>query len=295
MISDIGVFYVNLKKLIASTMIVTVGALGLPLMASAEDVNTAVVGNNVYVVSDASTKAEAAAKKQNTTGEKYVGLRQSLTAAGINVEWVASPSKLLTLSLGGTTVQVPIDEANALLGTQGDSFSYKVENGTMQAPVAFFEYILDNATVSYNAKTGLVAITATDATKSISFKNLDAYQGSVNADENNSGNSNSTTGGETYTYYQSGQATWYGAAVQGNLTASGEVFDMYGYTCAHNSLPFGTKIRVTDVDTGLSVIVRVTDRGGFGGSRVVDLSWQAASDLGMISKGVANVTIEIVE
>lgn len=68
---------------------------------------------------------------------------------------------------------------------------------------------------------------------------------------------------------------------------------MYDYTAAHKYLPFGTVCRVTDTDTGKSVVVRINDRGPFGAGRVIDLSYQAASDIGMISKGVANVTVEV--
>ena len=70
---------------------------------------------------------------------------------------------------------------------------------------------------------------------------------------------------------------------------------MYEYTAAHKYLPFGTKVRVTDTQSGRSVIVRINDRGPFGAGRVIDLSYQAAQDLGIVSKGVAPCTIEIVQ
>ena len=94
-------------------------------------------------------------------------------------------------------------------------------------------------------------------------------------------------------FCQEGQASWYGKPFHGRKTASGARYDMYGYTCAHRSLPFGTKIRVTNLDNGESVVVTVTDRGPFVQGRIVDLSFSAARDLGIVGTGTANVRIEI--
>ncbi|KWV55557.1 hypothetical protein AS156_05755 [Bradyrhizobium macuxiense] len=78
-------------------------------------------------------------------------------------------------------------------------------------------------------------------------------------------------------------------------TASGEKFDGSELTAAHPTLPFGTKLRVTDVKTGRSVTVRVNDRGPYVPGRVVDVSYSAAQSLGMIGKGVANVRLDVVQ
>ncbi|MBR0692922.1 septal ring lytic transglycosylase RlpA family protein [Bradyrhizobium lablabi] len=77
-------------------------------------------------------------------------------------------------------------------------------------------------------------------------------------------------------------------------TASGEKFDGRELTAAHRTLPFGTKLRVTDVKTGRSVTVRVNDRGPYVSGRVVDVSYSAAQTLGMVGKGVANVRLDVV-
>mgnify|MGYP001161889844 CR=1 FL=1 len=79
------------------------------------------------------------------------------------------------------------------------------------------------------------------------------------------------------------------------LTASGEKFDKNELTAAHRTLPFGTRLRVTDVDTGRSVTVRVNDRGPFVRGRVVDVSASAAETLGITGKGVAKVKVDVVE
>jgi rare lipoprotein A len=78
-------------------------------------------------------------------------------------------------------------------------------------------------------------------------------------------------------------------------TASGEKFDAQELTAAHRTLPFGTRVRVTDVATGQSVTVRVNDRGPFVRGRVVDLSHNAADQLGIVNRGVAKVKLEVVE
>ena len=94
---------------------------------------------------------------------------------------------------------------------------------------------------------------------------------------------------------ESGQASWYGPRFHGRPTASGEIYDMYDLTAAHRDLPFGTTLRVTDLASGRSVIVRINDRGPFVGRRVLDLSYAAADRLGMIDDGLARVQVEPLE
>jgi len=81
---------------------------------------------------------------------------------------------------------------------------------------------------------------------------------------------------------------------EGQETASGERFDPHELTAAHPTLPFGTRLQVTNVATGKSVTVRVNDRGPFVGGRVVDVSYSAAQALGMVHSGVANVKVDVV-
>jgi rare lipoprotein A len=91
----------------------------------------------------------------------------------------------------------------------------------------------------------------------------------------------------------SGPASWYGGKFHGRLTANGERFDKDKLTAAHKTLPFGTKVRVTNSANGKSVVVRINDRGPFVGNRVIDLSQGAAGAVGMINSGVARVTIDV--
>lgn len=90
-----------------------------------------------------------------------------------------------------------------------------------------------------------------------------------------------------------GWASWYGPGFHGLRSASGEVFNQDALTAAHRSLPFGTLIRVTNLDNGLSVVVRINDRGPFSGGRILDLSAAAARVVGLIQAGVAPVQVEV--
>jgi rare lipoprotein A len=89
-----------------------------------------------------------------------------------------------------------------------------------------------------------------------------------------------------------GLASYYSRALQGRLTASGTRYDGRAMTCAHRSHPFGTVLRVTDLESGKSVTVKVTDRGPFADGRIVDLSLAAARALGMVDRGVTRVKVE---
>jgi rare lipoprotein A len=90
-----------------------------------------------------------------------------------------------------------------------------------------------------------------------------------------------------------GLASYYGAKYQGRKTANGETFDTARLTAAHRTLPFGTRVRVTNVDNGRSVVVRINDRGPFVTGRVIDLSPAAAKQLDMLRAGVVRVKLEV--
>lgn len=99
---------------------------------------------------------------------------------------------------------------------------------------------------------------------------------------------------QTNRLQDTGKASYYGTQYHGRPTASGETYDMYAMTAAHPNLPFGTAIRVTNLENGQAVIVRVNDRGPFKPGRIVDVSQAAAERLGLILNGTANVQVEVV-
>ncbi|GAB5602620.1 hypothetical protein FJNA_11450 [Thermus sp. FJN-A] len=94
-------------------------------------------------------------------------------------------------------------------------------------------------------------------------------------------------------FLQEGLAVWYGPGFHGKRTASGEVYDMHALTAAHPSLPFGTRVRVTNLRNGKHVVVRINDRGPFGGRYVIDLSYAAAKAIGALS--ATRVRLEVLE
>jgi rare lipoprotein A len=93
---------------------------------------------------------------------------------------------------------------------------------------------------------------------------------------------------------QYGIASWYGSDFHGRPTSSGEIYDMYQLTCAHNTLPLGTMVMVTNVENGGSLELKVNDRGPFVKGRIIDLSYAAAKILGMWEKGTAFVKVEVI-
>ncbi len=95
-------------------------------------------------------------------------------------------------------------------------------------------------------------------------------------------------------WIQVGYASYYSREFAGRKTSSGEIFDPMKLTAAHRRLPFGTLVRVTNLDNGRSVIVKINDRGPFVKGRIIDLSYKAALKIGMLSKGVAKVKLEVI-
>jgi len=98
---------------------------------------------------------------------------------------------------------------------------------------------------------------------------------------------------ETYEV-QHGVASWYGGEFHGRPTSSGEIYDMYQLTCAHNTLPLGTVVMVTNLENGRSLELKVNDRGPFAKERILDVSYAAAQMLGMWEKGTAPVKVEVI-
>jgi rare lipoprotein A len=95
-------------------------------------------------------------------------------------------------------------------------------------------------------------------------------------------------------YVEEGVASWYGIPFNGRRTSNGEIYDMHQLTAAHRTLPFGAMVRVTNLQNGKQIEVRITDRGPFVNNRVIDLSQAAAQSIDMIGPGTAQVRLEIV-
>jgi rare lipoprotein A len=96
-------------------------------------------------------------------------------------------------------------------------------------------------------------------------------------------------------YEETGTASWYGTKFHGQLTSSREPYDMYAMTAAHKNLPIPSYAKVTNLDNGKSIIVRINDRGPFAHNRIIDLSYAAATKLQMLGKGTARVKVEAID
>ena len=94
-------------------------------------------------------------------------------------------------------------------------------------------------------------------------------------------------------YAYTGVASWYGPGFYGNRTANGEIYRPGTFTIAHRSLPFGTRVRITNLNNGRSAVARVNDRGPFVGGRIADLGQGIASQLGVTSSGLADIRLEV--
>jgi rare lipoprotein A len=92
---------------------------------------------------------------------------------------------------------------------------------------------------------------------------------------------------------QDGVASWYGGGFHGRTTSNGEVYDMDAFTAAHRTLPFGSRVRVTNQENGRQVVVRINDRGPFVAGRIIDLSRAAATFLDMLGAGTVSVRLEV--
>lgn len=96
-------------------------------------------------------------------------------------------------------------------------------------------------------------------------------------------------------YVEKGKASWYGGYFHGRKAANGSIYDVNKYTAAHKTLPFGTKVKVTNVKNGKSVNVVITDRGPFAKGKIIDLTPRAFNAIGNTRNGIMNVKIEVIQ
>ncbi len=102
-------------------------------------------------------------------------------------------------------------------------------------------------------------------------------------------------GDGNYKLVEEGVASYYGDPYNGRQTSNGEIYDMYEMTAAHQTLPFNTKVKVTNLDNNKTTIVRINDRGPFAKDRIIDLSVAAAKAIDMFISGTARVLLEVIE
>ncbi len=254
-------------------------------------------------------KCENAAIKSGDV--TYLPLREVLAAYGASVNWaVGEAEDKVIVTAGAERYQLVVDLKKCeAYGLNDKNYTLKHEDSILYLPVHFYADLM-NCSVVWNKDTCVLTIHDSKKKKEaaifnasnggITYKkvlNLPLYQKtsapvvSRSAGlQSRSASASMVSGG----IYERGIASYYGAKFQGRRTSSGEAYNKNAYTAAHKTLPFGTIVRVTAQWNKKSVEVRINDRGPYTYGRVIDLSTAAASDLGMLSKGVGEVTLEIV-
>ncbi len=225
----------------------------------------------------------------------FLPLREILEVYGASLSWADGEAETkIIISAGQERCQLVLDlDKQLAYGLDGKEFLLRHKENSLYLPVHFFvqfvncEFAWDKETCTLTfypdkvkpdaLKTGQDGIASTYRW----IMNLPAYEKTIA----------SRAGGQIY---ETGVASYYGNKLHGRKTASGERYDKNAYTAAHKTLPFGTVVRVTAEWNQKSVEVRIIDRGPYVKGRVIDLSTAAAAELGMLSKGIGNVTMEIV-
>jgi len=144
----------------------------------------------------------------------------------------------------------------------------------------------------------VVAILFASCSSNVRFSSESVLNSSkVRESMNNSGNNSILKLGEKVSIGEkfNGKASYYADKYHGRMTANGEIFDMNKISAAHKTLPFGTKLLVTNLSNGKSVVVKINDRGPFISGRIIDLSKEAAKKIDMIKSGIAEVELEVIQ
>lgn len=227
----------------------------------------------------------------------YLPIRDVFSAlGGIELTWAKDEAEdKIIFSTAAERYQLVVDFTNNQAMGVDKTYQMINVNHKIYLPVNFYADVLgcnvewkkETCTLVVGDPTTLnsVAVVGEKSSPKIKLVNLPAYEMTTV----------SRASGIDLTYYQEGNASWYGNKFHGRRTASGEVFDSNALTAAHPTLPFGTVVRVTSMSNGASVDVRINDRGPYTRGRIIDLSQAAASQIGLASQGVGAVKLEIVE
>ena len=228
-------------------------------------------------------------------GVDYLPLREILECFGMQISWAnEADQKIIVTTSAQEKYELIISPQKQEILLENQAHKYKLVDQVVYLPLEFYLDIF-NCSIAYDPVENFLIIdeemppadTAAEDWKSYrKLRNIPLYQKTEKQ---------VTVAETTYTYYQDGYASWYGSAFQNRRTASGEAFDCNKLTAAHNTLPFGTKVRVTALHNGQSVIVTINDRGPHVNNRIIDLSQAAARQIGLESKGVGLVKLEIVK
>lgn len=230
----------------------------------------------------------------------FLPLRETLEVYGATLSWAKEEAeKKIIISAGQDRCQLVLNlEDQVAYGVDGNEFLLRHVDDVLYLPVHFFVQMVNcessweketNTLTLYPEKFKKDALTVgSNNTTAVSrwIMNLPVYEKTVSSRYSGMRLGN----GEIY---ETGVASYYGGKFHGRRTASGERYDQNALTAAHKTLSFGTIVRVTAEWNQKTVDVRIIDRGPYSRGRVIDLSTAAAAELGMLSKGVGNVTLEV--
>ena len=250
-------------------------------------------------------KCENAAIKSGDV--TYLPLREVLDAYGADVSWAVGEAEdkvIVTAGKNRYQMVVNLDKCEAY-GLDNRTYTLKYEGNIIYLPVHFYSDLVNCGLVwnreqclltlnDKEKKEGTTIFNPTNGGISyIKVMNLPEYvKTAAPAVSRSSGiQSRAAVTGEVF---EQGVASYYGAKFHGRRTSSGEAYNKDGYTAAHKTLPFGTIVRVTAVWNQKSVDVKINDRGPFSHGRVIDISTAAAREIGMISKGIGHVQLQVV-
>ncbi len=249
-------------------------------------------------------KCENAAIKSGDV--TYLPLREVLAAYGANVSWAVGEAEdkvIVTAGKNRYQMVLDLDKCEAY-GLNDKVYTLKHEGNILYLPVHFYTDLM-NCDLEWNRAKCLLTLDDKEKKKeSVIFNPKNggiSYQQVMNLPDYVktaapvvSRSASYTRAAGTGQVFEKGVASYYGAKFHGRRTSSGEAYNKDAYTAAHKTLPFGTIVRVTALWNNQSVDVKINDRGPFSHGRVIDISTAAAREIGMISKGVGQVSLEIV-
>lgn len=229
----------------------------------------------------------------------FLPLREVLQAYGAQLSWAEGEAETkVIITAGQDRCQLVLDlEKQVAYASDDKTYSLQHIDSTLYLPVHFFVQMV-NCAYTWDGDASVLTLHADqvkeDAQKKGADGTVNTYSWIMNLPAYEKTVASRSSGVRSDEIYETGIASYYGSKFHGRGTASGERYDKNAFTAAHKTLPFGTIVRVTAEWNQKTVDVRINDRGPYSRGRVIDLSTAAAAELGMLSKGLGNVTLEVI-
>jgi len=218
-------------------------------------------------------------------GRKLFPVRPLMEVLGTNVHW-DNVTNSVVFNMNDNKIHIPIEGSTAFVGGAKSPLDTpaRLINGYTFVPLRFIGENL-GYTVNWDNKTRTIKIAIPENDNENQVRAIKIVVPEIHSPAN--------YGESIIVYSKTGIASWYGGQFHGRRTANGEIFNKHALTAAHRTLPFGTIVNVTSLATGQSVQVRINDRGPFTRGRSIDLSMAAAEAIGLRSRGIGEVRIDV--